>query len=107
MLERNKPEHPTAEYDSRLEQCKQVCLQVHCRHVEQRAGHYLRAAARQQQRNGQYNCRYADAKRQHIYYLVIAQRDLLAYVIEAQAQRGNECQYSPHTQEKFGVVHTK
>ena len=96
MLERDIGKDPTAQYDDRLEERKQVCLQVECRHEKRRGAEQVGLQPRETERHGQQQSRDTDTKRQHVDDAVVAQCGLLADVITAETQRREKSQKCPH-----------
>ena len=90
MLERYISKDPTAENDKRFEDCEHMRPEVQPRHVKRRIHHHFRIQTRQQQRYRQDQRGETDAQREHINHLVVAERNLLADVIKAQAKGGYE-----------------
>ena len=101
VLDREIAEDPRTEDDHGLEDGVQMRLHIQRRDIEMGTEHEVRAEPREQQRNGEHECRYTDAKRQDIDHAIIPESDLLADIIKAQTDRGYESQKRPHTQKNM------
>ncbi len=58
-------------------------FRIERRDIEMRTKHEVRTKPREQQRNGEHECRYTNAERQDIDHAIIPECDLLADIIKA------------------------